>query len=213
VVTHLAESQDELAALRDGSGPLVASTRGTGIYVEPFGRHPIAELAERGLLGPETVVAHAVCVGPAEIELLADAGVAVAHCPRSNALLGCGIAPLAELRAAGVPLGLGTDSPASALTLDVFDEMRAALIVARGRGARPGALAAHDVLRLATLGGAEALGLGERLGSLETGKAADLVAVDLAGTTFCPTDDPAAALVLGGTPESVAMTVVNGILR
>ena len=110
-VTHLGESRHELDALVRGTGVL---TR----FVAPFGRHPILELAERGLLGPETVVAHAVHVGDEEIAALAATGAAVAHCPRSNALLGCGVAPLARLRAAGIRVGLGTDSPSSALSLD-----------------------------------------------------------------------------------------------
>jgi 5-methylthioadenosine/S-adenosylhomocysteine deaminase len=137
----------------------------------------------------------------------------VAHCPRSNALLGCGAAPVAALLRAGVPVGLGTDSPASALTLDVFDELRAAIMLARVRERDAGALSAADALRLATLGGAEALGRADDLGSLDPGKQADLTVVDLAGTTFHPSDDPVAALVLGGAPERVVRTLVGGVVR
>ncbi len=137
--------------------------------VAPYGRHPIAELAARGLLRPETVIAHAVLVDDAEIELLAASGASVAHCPRSNALLGCGIAPLAELRRAGVRVGLGTDGPSSALDLDAFAELRAAVMLQRA-SADPGALGAGDALRLATLGGAEALALEQSIGSLTPGK-------------------------------------------
>ena len=152
VVTHLGESRHELDALIGGTGLL---TR----FVAPFGRHPILELAERGLLGPETVVAHAVHVGDEEIAALAASGAAVAHCPRSNALLGCGVAPLARLRAAGIRVGLGTDSPSSALSLDMFDEMRAALLLARASAGDPEALSTAAALQLATLDGARALGL------------------------------------------------------
>src|SRR5699024_10746710 len=152
---HLGESRHELDAMVEGTGVLAR-------MVAPYGRHPVLELAERGLLGPETVVAHAVHVGAEEIAALAASGAAVAHCPRSNAVLGCGIAPLARLRAAGVRVGLGTDSPSSALSLDVFDEMRAALLLARASACDPEALSAADALRLATLGGAEALALDDR---------------------------------------------------
>ena len=98
--------------------------------------------------GPDLLCAHCVEVDEGEIALLAARGVPVAHCPRSNALLGCGVAPLAELRAAGVAVGLGTDSPASTPSFDVFEEMRAAIYAARARERRPEALlAAEDALR------------------------------------------------------------------
>jgi cytosine/adenosine deaminase-related metal-dependent hydrolase len=202
VITHIAESRHELDALIDGTGLL---TR----FVAPFGRHPILELAERGLLGPETVVAHAVHVGDDEIAALAATGAAVAHCPRSNALLGCGVAPVETLRAAGVRVGIGTDSPSSALSLDVFDELRAALLVARARAGDPEALSTAAALQLATLDGARALGLSDR-GALEPGLLADLVAVRLDQTPFWPCADPAAALVLGGSPALVTLVAIGG---
>ena len=202
VVTHLGESRHELDALIIGTGLL---TR----MVAPFGRHPILELAERGLLGPETVVAHAVHVGDDEIAALAATGVAVAHCPRSNALLGCGVAPLARLRAAGVRVGLGTDSPSSALSLDMFDELRAALLLARASAGDPEALSTAAALRLATCDGARALGLDDR-GALAHGLLADLVAVRLDQTPFWPCDDPVSALVLGGSPSLVTLVAIGG---
>ncbi|MDX6571317.1 MAG: aminodeoxyfutalosine deaminase [Gaiellales bacterium] len=202
VVTHLGESRHELDALIGGTGLL---TR----FVAPFGRHPVLELAERGLLGPETIVAHAVHVGDGEIAALAASGAAVAHCPRSNALLGCGIAPLAGLRAAGVRVGLGTDSPSSALSLDMFEELRAALLLARASAGDPEALSTSAALQLATLDGARALGLADR-GALEPGLLADLVAVRLDRTPFWPCDDPAAALVLGGSPALVTLVAIGG---
>ena len=210
-MTHIAESQHELDALVRGEGLLADRSRRA--WVAPYGRHPIAELAERGLLGPETVIAHAVFVDRAEIELLAASGASVAHCPRSNALLGCGIAPLAELRRAGVPVGLGTDGPSSALDLDAFAELRAAVMLQRASAGDPGALEAADALRLATLGGAEALGLEHSIGSLAPGKRADLVAVRLGDTAFWPCEDPVADLVLAASGERVIFTMVNGIVR
>jgi 5-methylthioadenosine/S-adenosylhomocysteine deaminase len=213
VITHLAESHAEVDALRDGSGPLLGHPGGLPPPVRPFGRHPVAELAARGLLGPETLAVHVVHVGPAEIALLAEAGTAVAHCPRSNALLGCGTAPLAELRAAGLRVGIGTDSPASALSFDLFEELRTVLAAARARAGDPGALRTDGLLRLATIGGAEALGLGDRVGTLEAGKEADLTAVELGQTDFWPADDPVAALVLGGRPDLVRLTLISGTVR
>jgi cytosine/adenosine deaminase-related metal-dependent hydrolase len=202
VVTHLGESRHELDALIGGTGLL---TR----FVAPFGRHPVLELAERGLLGPETVVAHAVHVGDEEIAALAATGAAVAHCPRSNALLGCGVAPLARLRAAGIRVGLGTDSPSTALTLDMFDELRAAVLLARACAEDPEALSTRSALELATLDGARALGLDDR-GALAPGLLADLVAVRLDGTPFWPCDDPVSALVLGGSPALVTLVAIGG---
>ena len=211
VVTHIAESQHELAALVRGEGLL--ADRARRAWVAPYGRHPVAELCERGLLGRETVVAHAVLVGQEEIELLAASGASVAHCPRSNALLGCGVAPLAALQRAGVPVGLGTDGPSSALDLDGFAELRAAILVQRATSGDPSALGTAAALRLATLGGAEALGLQDSIGSLEVGKRADIIAVRLDDTAFWPTDDPVAALVLAGSGDRVKFTMVEGFVR
>jgi 5-methylthioadenosine/S-adenosylhomocysteine deaminase len=135
------------------------------------------------------------------------------HCPRSNALLGCGIAPIAELRDAGVRVGLGTDSPASTPSFDAFDELRAAIGLARAGAGDAGALTAAEALRLATLGSAEAIGLAGDIGSLTPGKRADLCVVELAGSPFDPIEDPAVAVVLGGAPARVCRTIVDGMTR
>jgi cytosine/adenosine deaminase-related metal-dependent hydrolase len=208
VGTHLAESDGENQWLLDGSGPLAAAA---DVLVPPTGKRAVATLAE--LLGPELLCAHCVAVDEEEIALLAAADVPVAHCPRSNALLGCGIAPLVALRAAGVRVGLGTDSPASTPSLDPWDELRAALAGARARERRPDALMAADALRLATLEAAEALGLDRDLGSLTPGKRADLTVVSLAGSTYDPVEDPSTAVVFGTSPASVIETVVDGQTR
>ena len=107
----------------------------------------------------ERVAAHCVKADEEEIALLAEHDVAVAHCPRSNGILGCGVAPLTALREAGIRVCIATDSPASTPSFDMFDEMRAAIVGARAREGRPDALTAADALELATLGGARALGL------------------------------------------------------
>ena len=128
---------------RAGSGPLSAS-----ILVPPTGKRAVATLEP--VLGPDLLCAHCVEVKAEEIALLAERNVPVAHCPRSNALLGCGIAPIDELRAADVRVGLGTDSPASTPSFDMFEEMRTAIDMARARAQRPEALLATDALQMAT---------------------------------------------------------------
>lgn len=204
-ITHVAESDDELAYLLRGEGPIARVSE-----IEPPGTTPVRHLAAEGVLGPSLLAAHCVKVDAEEIALLAEHDVPVAHCPRSNALLGCGIAPLAELRAAGLRVGLGTDSPASTPSFDLFDELRAAVFAARARAGSPDALSASDALELATLGSASALGLDAEIGSLAPGKRADLTVVSLAGSPYLPWEDPAAAVVFGGSPDRVELTLVAG---
>jgi cytosine/adenosine deaminase-related metal-dependent hydrolase len=205
MATHLEESEAEHEWLRFGTGPFAEH--------EPFARTRLTTLADEGFLTRRLTAAHCVWVDDEEIALLAEHGVAAIHCPRSNAVLGCGIAPLRRLLDAGVTVGLGTDSPASAPSFDMFEELRAAVFLARAREQRPDALGAGDALELATLGSARALGLEDEVGSLEPGKRADLVVVSLEGSPFLPWEDPAAAVVLGGSPERVTATLVDGEIR
>jgi 5-methylthioadenosine/S-adenosylhomocysteine deaminase len=209
LATHLSESASELRYLLDGGGPW----QGLDFLVDPPGATGPRLLAGEGLLQPGVVAVHCVTVEPDEIDLLARSGAGVVHCPRSNALLGCGIAPVAAIRAAGGRVGLGTDSPASAPSFDMLDEMRAALLLARAGSADAAALTATDCLSLATLGSAQALGLEDEIGSLTPGKRADLAVVSLSGSPFLPWEDPAVAVVLGGTPERVCRTIVDGSTR
>jgi 5-methylthioadenosine/S-adenosylhomocysteine deaminase len=169
--------------------------------------------AFRDVLGPDTVAIHAVLVNEADIALLAELDVPVAHCPRSNAQLGCGIAPLTELLEAGVRVGLGTDSPSSAIDFDMWAEMRTAIMLQRARTGRADALSARTGLELATTRAASAIGLSDAVGSLTPGKAADLLVLDLTGSPFLPWDDPVTAAVYGGSPERVALTMVAGEIR
>jgi 5-methylthioadenosine/S-adenosylhomocysteine deaminase len=207
IATHLAESRDEDDYLTGRGGAWAGHSH---LLVEPPGTTGIRLLAANGLLASEVIAAHCVTVDAEEIGLLARHRVGVAHCPRSNAALGCGVAPLAELRAAGVAVGLGTDSPASAPSLDVFEELRSAVLSARARAADPTALSAAAALELATLGSARALGLDAEIGSLVPGKRADLAVVSLAQTPYVPWEDPAAAVVFGGSPQCVLATLVDG---
>jgi 5-methylthioadenosine/S-adenosylhomocysteine deaminase len=208
--THLSESRSELRYLEDGSGPWGGYRQ---LLVPPAGTTGPRLLAEAGLLGPGVSAAHCVEVDAEEIELLAASGTGVVHCPRSNGYLGCGVAPVADLRAAGVRVGLGTDSPASAPSFDAFEELRTAIVSARARERRADALTASDALGLATLGSARALGLESEVGSLAVGKRADLAVVSLEGSPYHPWEDPATAVVLGGSPDRVITTLVDGEAR
>ena len=207
IATHLAESDSETEFLRTGGGAWQSFAE---MLVPPPGTTGIRALADAGLLDTNVVAAHCVKADEEEIALLAKHDVAVAHCPRSNAILGCGVAPLRELMEAGIRVCIATDSPASTPSFDMFDEMRAAIQGARARAGRPEALTAADALELATLGGARALGLADSLGSLVPGKQADLTVLSLADTAFVPWEDPVTGAVLGGSPHGVVATLVSG---
>ena len=208
VGTHLAESANEQLWLEHGTGPMAVDA---AVLVPPTGKRAVATLAD--VLCPELLCAHCVEVTPSEIRLLAEHDVPVAHCPRSNAMLGCGIAPLAELRAAGLRVGLGTDSPASTPSIDPWEELRTAVYAARARELRPDALGAADALRLATIDAARSLALDEEIGSLRPGKRADLTVLSLAGSPYDPVEDPAVGVVFGGSPAGVLETIVDGETR
>ena len=208
VGTHLAESANEQAWLEHGSGPMAVNA---AVLVAPTGKRAVATLEE--VLCPELLCAHCVEVEPDEIALLAANDVPVAHCPRSNAMLGCGIAPLAELRAAGLRVGLGTDSPASTPSIDPWEELRTAVYAARARERRPDALGAADALALATIDAARALGRADEIGSLAPGKRADLIVLSLAGSPYDPVEDPVVGAVFGGSPAGIVQTIVDGQTR
>jgi 5-methylthioadenosine/S-adenosylhomocysteine deaminase len=208
VGTHLAESDGENEWLEHGAGPLAVAR---DVLVEPTGKRAVATLHD--VLGPELLCAHCVAVEPHEIDVLAAAGVPVAHCPRSNALLGCGIAPVTAMREAGIRVGLGTDSPASTPSFDPWDEMRGAIAAARARDRRPDAIDARSALRLATLDAAAVLGLDSELGSLSPGKRADITVVSLSESPYHPVEDPTVAAVFAGSPGRVLETIVDGETR
>ena len=212
VMTHVAESSAELEAVADGTGPLADALRSL-TRIEATGMHPVDLLADAGLLHEGALLVHVVQAGPAQIRRIAGSGAVVVHCPRSNAVLGCGAAPIVDLLAAGVTVALGTDSPASAIDFDMWAEMREALMTARRREGRPDVLTATDVLRMATISGARALGLERETGALVVGLRADLTAIDLADSPFVPVADPTTAAVFAGRPERVLLTVVDGVVR
>jgi 5-methylthioadenosine/S-adenosylhomocysteine deaminase len=145
-----------------------------------------------------------------EIELLAQQGCSVAHCPSSNLKLASGLAPVVSLLGQGVNVGLGTDGAASNNRLDMFEEMRFAALLAKGQSGRAHALPAWQALQMATLNGARALGLEALTGSLLPGKAADITAVDFSSLELAPCYDPISHLVYVAGREHVSHVWVNG---
>ncbi|KUJ58906.1 amidohydrolase [Streptomyces sp. NPDC093228] len=174
-----------------------------------YGKRPVELLDSLGLLGPDLLLAHAVDLTGPEITALGRTGTSVAHCPVSNLKLGCGIAPVPRLLDAGVTVGLGTDGAVSSNTLDVLGAVRQAALVHKAAG-DPTAVGAEQAVRMATADGARALGLGDLLGSLETGKRADLIVLDLGGPHLRPRHDPWSALAYAAQSADVRDTVVDG---
>lgn len=176
------------------------------------GCRPLVRLQRLGVLGPHTIAVHAVHLEASEIALLAELGVKVVHCPNSNLKLASGVAPLPALLAAGVCVGLGSDGAASNNRLDLLREMQLASLLAKVSQGDAASLPAHQVLRMATLNGAEALGLGDEIGSLEIGKAADLCAIRLLDPLLAPCFDAAAHVVHVAGREQVSHVWVAGRL-
>jgi len=214
MATHLAESKAESTYIRSGTGVLAFDLRekvGWDRFDrQPFGVTPVKYLQQWQVFGHDFLAVHCVRVSDADIEILAKRDVAIAHCPKSNAKLGCGIAPLPAFLAAGIRVGFGTDSPASSNIMDMFGEMRTAIFLHRGIQADASALRADQCVRLATLGGARALGMDHLIGSLEPGKQADIIAVDTEFSHFTPVYDPYSALVFGANQEDVFFAMIAG---
>lgn len=214
VATHVAESHEEVTFVRNGAGVLAHDFRELvgwdDLIWSPTGATPVKYLEQWDALDSDFIAIHCVQVAHSDIEVLKKYDVAVAHCPKSNAKLGCGIAPLGDLLSAGLRVGLGTDSLASNNILDMFDEMRVAIYLHRAGQSSAVCITAEQVLRMATLGGAQVLGLADSVGSLEPGKRADLIAVDMEHSQFSPIDEPISALVYGANQEDVFFTMVDG---
>lgn len=174
------------------------------------GRRPLARLHELGLLSPAFIGVHAVHLDDTDLQLLADSGSHVAHCPTSNLKLASGIAPITEMRRRGINVGLGTDGAASNNRLDLFGEMRLASLLAKGSSGDAAALPCPEVLHMATQGAANALGLGDEIGSITPGKAADLCAVDLGELECRPCFDPVSHLVNVAGRECVTHVWIAG---
>jgi len=209
VAVHAAESAAETDLLVRGAGVFAERLRARGIAATRA-RSTITLLEQTGILELAPLLVHAIRVDAADIERMAACGASVAHCPAANARLGHGIAPLLALRAAGVCVGLGTDSVASNNRMDILEEARLAQLLQRAHRGSATVLPGDALLRLATLDGARALGLAERTGSLEPGKDADLCAVRLTAAHARPLHDPLAALFHSTRAPDVVLTMVRG---
>lgn len=174
------------------------------------GKRPFRRLAELGLVNSSLLAVHAVHMDDAEIAEMADKGVAVAHCPKSNLKLASGIAPVVRFRNAGICTGIGTDGAASNNALDMLSETRTAALLAKVQTGDAAAINAGDALAMATIDSARALGLAEEIGSIETGKWADLACVDLGTLNSQPVYDPVSQLVYTARAEQVSDVWVAG---
>ncbi len=175
-----------------------------------YGMRPLERLDRLELVGPRLVAVHLVHLLPGEMEILAERDVKMVHCPQSNLKLGSGLAPVAKLLDCGVTVSIGTDGAASNNDLDLLDEMRCASLLAKGVSENPAALPAHLALEAATRGGAKALGLADHIGSLESGKQADLVAIDLSDCATQPVYHPLGQVVYSATRQQVSDVWVGG---
>jgi 5-methylthioadenosine/S-adenosylhomocysteine deaminase len=190
---HLAENQAELEETQ-----------------QRYGKRPVGHLLSLGLLDQDTLCHHAVRVNEEEIELLAQSGVGISHNPESNMKLASGVAPLPKMLSAGVKVGLGTDGCASNNNLDLFQEMDKAAKLHKVHQGDPSLSSAVQIVEMATRGGAAALGMADILGSLEPGKKADLITIDLNQPHLTPMYEPCSHLVYAARGADVRDVIVDG---
>lgn len=191
--THLHETQAEIR-----------------ISEESYRMRPIERMQQLGLLGPNLIAAHMIHLTDPEINLMHECGCHIAHCPSSNLKLASGFAPVSSLLNQNINIGLGTDGAASNNRLDLFEEMRLAALLAKATRGQADALPAHQALRMATLNGAQALGLEGKIGSLVKGKTADITAVDFSSLNLTPCYDPISHLIYTASRDQVSHVWVNG---
>lgn len=192
-VIHLAENAEEVRTC-----------------LERYDLHPVEHLHSLGLLGPQVVADHCVMLTETEIALLARHDVKVAHCPESNLKLASGIAPVVQMLEAGICVGLGTDGSASNNDVDMFGEMNTAAKLQKVAQMDPAVMSAATTLYAATMGGARVLGAGERIGSLEPGKKADCIVLDLNQPHLTPMYNPVSHLVYAARGGDVLHSIING---
>ncbi|MDI6820394.1 MAG: amidohydrolase family protein [Candidatus Hodarchaeaceae archaeon] len=191
--THISESQDEVERV-----------------TKKYGRRPVEHLDAIGFLGPEVLAAHCVWLTEQEISILRERGVKPVHSPVSNMKTASGVAPVPEMLAAGIPVALGTDGAASNNALDMFNEMKFAALLNKVHKLDPTAVPAQAVLEMATINGAIALGLQDEIGSLEVGKKADVLLVDLKKPHFVPLYNVVSHLVYNAVGSDVDTVIVDG---
>lgn len=214
VSLKLAESKEEVRFVRDGATAGLDSTVDHRGFVEvppwlPTAVTPVNYVLNWGLFEAKNVMMlYGVCVTEDDIRHMRDYDVAVAVCPSLSAQLGMGVAPVSEYLRSGLRVGLGTGAPASVNYLDMFSEMRFELMIQRALSRE--FLNSQTLLEMATLRAAQVLRIDDKVGSLEVGKLADIVAIDLSGSHQTPTTDPVSALLGSASNSDVIMTMVNG---
>jgi 5-methylthioadenosine/S-adenosylhomocysteine deaminase len=195
ILIHVAETKNEPAQIKDNTAGLSSA----------------AYLDSIGFLGHDVVAAHGVWLTPDDIRTFAAKGVGVAHCPESNMMLASGVAPVVDMRHANMAVGLGTDGPAgSNNNLDMVEEAASAARLQKVTRGDPKALTARDVLEMATIGGARVLGMEDRIGTLEAGKRADVIIIDLQQPKSQPVYAVESAIVYAASGSSVVTTIVDG---
>jgi 5-methylthioadenosine/S-adenosylhomocysteine deaminase len=195
LIIHVAETQSEVDQVK-----------------EKYGKHPVEHLQSLGILGPRLIADHCVHLREKEIRLLAENQVKVIHNPESNMKLASGIAPVPELLANGVTVGLGTDGCASNNNLDLFSEMDTAAKLHKIKTMDTTVMDALTVLRMATIEGAKALGMEDRVGSIERGKKADIIILDTKKPHLTPLYHPVSHIVYAAKGSDVSHSVINGQL-
>jgi 5-methylthioadenosine/S-adenosylhomocysteine deaminase len=194
--THLHETRQEIEA-----------------SIKQYGLTPITRMAELGLLGPNLLAAHCVHLSEADLALLQAHGCHIAHCPSSNLKLASGIAPVTDMLGLSINVSLGTDGAASNNRLDIMSEMRMAALLAKVQSDNAASVSAQQALAMATINGAKALGLDDKIGSIEIGKYGDLCAVNMAHYETMPCFDPISHMVYAAGREHVSHVWVHGVLQ
>jgi len=190
---HLSETREEVGEIKQKSS-----------------LRPVFYLDELGLLNRHLIAAHAIYLNEEEIDLLAEKKVKIAHCPESNMKLGSGVAPIAQMLEKGIAVSIGTDGCASNNNLDLFAEMDTTAKLAKVANLDPAIIDARTVLAMATIGGARAIGLENRIGTIEPGKKADIIIVDAHSPHMTPMYNPYSQLVYSATGGDVRDVIING---
>ena len=207
---HAAESTDEDELMRHGTGFFTDVYEKYGVKWQSPHCSATEYLESLGVLRAKPLLAHCVTVSGRDIELIADSGSSIAHCPKSNAKFGHGFAPLEAFLDAKISVGLGSDSVASNNVCDILEESRFAALAARNHQGSRRFLSAQEMLEAATLGGARALGFDHLIGTLEPGKQADIIAVSLTHAAQQPINDIHTALIFASNARDITMTMVAG---
>lgn len=179
--------------------------------VAASGERPIARMNRLGVIKPSLQAVHMTQLSLDEIDLLAEHNVSIAHCPDSNLKLGSGYCPVPQLQAAGVNVGIGTDGVASNNNLDMSAELRSAALLAKGMSEDPTQVSAETALEMGTINGARLMGLQDKIGSLEVGKQADVIAIDLSDPLSQPVHHPVSQIVYSSSGEQVSHVWINGV--